>query len=143
MNPWLSIPLEDYEGHMKAVGQAAALRESFVSTYARVKPRRVAILGCTAGGDFAVIQPDVTELAVGVDLNPAYIEAARQRSTHIANAVHWVCGDVLTVELPGAPFELVHAALLLEYVDAEQVFVRVLAHSVFKLAGVVDGPGAR
>jgi hypothetical protein len=32
--PWLSIPLADYEGHMEAVGQTAALRRLFSEVYA-------------------------------------------------------------------------------------------------------------
>ena len=110
---------------MSAVGQTAALRNIFRRIYTHIRPHRVAVLGCTAGGDFRDIQPEITAVAVGVDVNPAYIEAGRQRSSGFVGAVQWVCGDVLSVELPEVPFDLVHAALLLEYVDADQLFLRV------------------
>lgn len=125
MNPWLSIPLDDYERHMEAVGQTAALRELFETIYARAKPQRLAVLGCTAGADFDVVDPLSTHVAVGLDVNPTYLQAAQQRSSEIRRSVKWVCGDVLAVELPQAPFDLIHAALLLEYVDAAALFRRV------------------
>lgn len=123
-NPWLRIPAADYEGHMHAVGQTAALRELFSSVYGRLKPRRLAVLGCTTGADFDAIDSTVTDLAVGVDINAEYLQVAGERLAAAGRNVHLVCGDVLTVELPQAPFDLVHAALLLEYVDPAAAFRR-------------------
>jgi SAM-dependent methyltransferase len=123
-NPWLRIPAADYEGHMDAVGQTAALRQLFASVYGRVRPRRLAVLGCTTGADFGATDSAVTDVAVGVDINPEYLQVAGERLAAAGRNVHLVCGDVLTVELPEAPFDLVHVALLLEYVDPETLFRR-------------------
>jgi hypothetical protein len=68
-NPWLRIPAEDYEGHMKAAGQSAALRDLFSVVYAERKPIRLAVLGCTTGSDLQQVDPAVTETVVGVDIN--------------------------------------------------------------------------
>jgi SAM-dependent methyltransferase len=107
-NPWLSIPLADYEGHMEAVGQAAALRSLFVDVYEVVTPTRLAVLGCTSGADFDGLDPAITEVALGVDINARYLAAAGRRAAALGRRVQFVCGDVLHVTLPQAPFDLVH-----------------------------------
>ena len=50
-NPWLSIPLEDYEGHMgpEGVRQLAALAELFKCALDRCRPESVAVLGVAGG----------------------------------------------------------------------------------------------
>ena len=63
-NPWLSIPLADYEGHMESVGQTGALRRVFSDLYAAVRPGRLAVLGCTTGADFDEVDPAVTQLVL-------------------------------------------------------------------------------
>jgi SAM-dependent methyltransferase len=124
-NPWLEIPIEDYEGHMSAVGQSAALRELFSRIYSQRRPRRLAVLGCTSGTDLQAVDMGVTETVVGVDINPRYLESARSRFGALGDRLHLVHGDVLDVELPPVRFDLVHAALLLEYVDPPRLFARI------------------
>jgi SAM-dependent methyltransferase len=126
-NPWLHIPAVDYEGHMEEIGQSAALRSIFQRVYAESRSRRVLILGCTTGKDFALLDPEVTTTAVGVDLNPAYLATARRELGHLGTALTLIEGDVLAVELPAARFDLIHAALLVEYVDPEALFRRMSA----------------
>jgi SAM-dependent methyltransferase len=121
-DPWLTIPLSDYEGHMEAVGQAAVLRRAFAEAYEFVRPKRLAVLGCTSGADFEAVDPAVTEEAIGVDINPEYLKAAAARTAMFRTRVKYHCGDVLSVTLPAASFDLVHAALLLEYVDPRPFF---------------------
>jgi ubiquinone/menaquinone biosynthesis C-methylase UbiE len=64
-------------------------------------------------------------MVVGVDINPAYIEIARARFTTLGSRLHLVNGDVMEVELPAVPFDLVHAALLLEYVEPLSLLRRI------------------
>lgn len=122
-SPWLSIPLADYEGHMETVGQTGALRRLFADIYATVKPVRLAVLGCTTGADFDEVDPAVTQLALGVDINAGYIATAEQRASRLGVNAQFICGDVLNVDLP-QPFDLIHAALLVEYVDTAALFRR-------------------
>ena len=124
-NPWLQIPIEDYERHMSAVGQSALLRETFARVYAERRPRRLAVLGCTSGTDLQDVDVSLTETVVGVDISPRYLEAARLRLGALGRRLRLVQGDVLDVELPPAEFDLVHVALLLEYVDPGRLFARV------------------
>jgi hypothetical protein len=124
-NPWLRIPAEDYEGHMAAIGQSAVLRDLFSLVYAERRPARLAVLGCTTGQDLQQVDPALTEVIVGVDINPAYLEVARGRLSSLGARLRLVCDDVLTAEPPRGPFDLVHAALLLEYVDPSSLFRRI------------------
>jgi ubiquinone/menaquinone biosynthesis C-methylase UbiE len=123
--PWLNVPADEYEAHMRAAGQTAALREIFGRVYADVRPARLAVLGCTTGGDLALVDPARTELAVGVDINPAYLEIARGRLRALGPRLQLVCADAVQAALPDARYDLIHLALLLEYVDPMAVLERV------------------
>ncbi len=125
MNPWLTVPVSEYEGHMQAVGQFATLNEIFADVYRTARPRRLAVLGCAAGNGFEHIEPSITERIVGVDINPHYIELALRRFGNWGNKLQFVCGDVLAHELEPAAFDMVHAALLFEYVDPNNLFQRI------------------
>lgn len=48
-NPWLSIPLAEYEGHMGAVKQLGALSELFTRALEVCVPDSVAVLGIAGG----------------------------------------------------------------------------------------------
>ena len=126
-SPWLRIPVRDYEAHMDRIGQSEALREIFARACMETRPRRLLVLGCSAGGDFPLVDPAVTRLLVGVDLNPAAIEEARRRGAERCCAeVRLIAGDVLDVALPDGGFDLIHAALVLEYVDPARLFERIV-----------------
>jgi hypothetical protein len=47
-NPWLKIPLDDYEGHMSlpAVGQAQMIAEQLDRSLERWAPTSIAVIGC-------------------------------------------------------------------------------------------------
>jgi cyclopropane fatty-acyl-phospholipid synthase-like methyltransferase len=124
-NPWLQIPAQDYESHMSDVGQSSVLRELFAAVYRETRPVRLAILGCTTGDDFVSIDPGVTTTVVGVDVNPEYIAIAESRARARGQTLHLVLGDVLEAELPPGGYDLVHAALLLEYVEPAALLDRV------------------
>jgi hypothetical protein len=123
--PWLQIPAADYESHMSDVGQSAALRDLFSRVYAATRPARLAILGCTTGSDFAQVDPALTKVAAGLDINPQYIDIARTRWSGSDLTPHLIVGDVLEAELPAGTYDLVHAALLLEYVDPLALLARI------------------
>jgi hypothetical protein len=128
-NPWLDIPLADYEGHMALpnVGQAQLLSDVFASALSKYEPRSVAILGCAGGNGLDRVPSKVTERVVGVDLNPDYVLRARTRFAHRIPVLELLVGDVQKDELAFAPVELVFAGLLLEYVDVEAVLARIRA----------------
>ena len=61
------------------VAQLDALADLFEETLWRCIPDSVAILGIAGGNGLSRIDPAVTTRIVGVDINPAYLEAVRNR----------------------------------------------------------------
>lgn len=126
-NPWLDIPLADYEGHMALpqVAQAQLLGEVFEGLLRRYAPRSVAVLGCAGGNGFERIAPAVTTRVVGIDVNPAYIAAARARFAERLPGLELYVADIQVAEHICAPVELAFAGLLFEYVDAAAALQRI------------------
>jgi SAM-dependent methyltransferase len=125
-NPWLAIPLADYEAHtaLPEVGQADLLANVLADAVRVHAPRSVAVLGCAGGNGFDRVPPG-TRL-VGIDMNPDYVSAARTR--HGARAgIELYVGDVAADELPFAPVELAYAGLLFEYVEPAVALRRLAA----------------
>jgi hypothetical protein len=117
-NSWLGIPLSEYEGHMAlpGVGQAEMLSSELVSLAAAHHPRSVAIIGCAGGNGFDRLAPFALERLVGIDINPAFVEIARDRYAATIHGLELHAGDI-EVPLEIAPVDLVFAGLVLEYVD--------------------------
>ena len=80
-NPWLSIPLEDYEGHMGSAGvqQLSVLSELFKRALDRCLPESVAVLGIAGGNGLEHIDDAVTKRIVGVDINERYLYKVQRR----------------------------------------------------------------
>jgi hypothetical protein len=126
-NPWLDIPLADYEAHMALpqVAQASLLADIFGTLLREQIPASVAVLGCAGGNGFERIDPAATERVVGVDINPSYVRELRLR---FQGCFGWL--DAICVDLDGegprcAPVELAYAALLFEYVEVPVVLARL------------------
>lgn len=126
-NPWLVIPLADYEAHMALpqVGQARLLSDVFASALEECLPQSVAVLGCAGGNGFDRISPQVTTRVVGVDLNPTYLVEARARFGERLPGLQLVAADLERDSIDFAPVDLVFAALVLEYVDIDQTLPRI------------------
>jgi ubiquinone/menaquinone biosynthesis C-methylase UbiE len=126
-NPWLDIPLEDYEAHMTLpyVGQAQLLSELFGKAIAEFRPRSVAVLGCAGGNGFERIRAGEVERVVGIDISPDYIERTRTRFNARVPALELFVGDVETDSFPFRPVELVFAGLLFEYLDVGRAMPRI------------------
>lgn len=119
-NPWLAIPLDDYEGHMASAGvaQSAALAELFDGALRRTRPESVAILGVAGGNGLGRISPDVTTRVCGLDINPAYLERVRQRYGALPG-LELHCVDLARETVRLEPVRLVHAALIFEHAGVD------------------------
>jgi spermidine synthase len=102
-NPWLEVPLGDYESHMSSAGveQSAALSELFDEALAHCQPESVAVIGIAGGNGLDRIDSSVTRRVVGVDINPAYLDTVRQRYGHM-RGLELMCAD-LTERFDGCP----------------------------------------
>lgn len=116
-NPWLGIPLADYEGHMAAegIGQACALRELFGRALEYARPASVALLGSAGGNGLDRIDPVVTRRVAGFDINPAYLDETRRRYAASLPHLELHAVDLASGSADTPPFALVHAALLFEH----------------------------
>ena len=118
-NPWLDIPLAEYEGHMSLpeVGQAHLLAEIFDRAVKRWSPVSIALIGCAGGNGFERLAAGTIDRLVGVDLNPDYIEQARRRHAQRLSNIELLCADIQSQSLMYGPVDFTYAALLFEYVD--------------------------
>jgi trans-aconitate methyltransferase len=144
-NPWLSIPIADYEGHMDSPGvaQLAVLSELFAEVLERERPASVAVLGVAGGNGLSRIDRGLTTRIAGLDLNPAYLDAVRQRYPDLPGLeLHRV--DLSTPITAIEPVSLVHAALVLEHTDAPQCLENAasLVARGGRLSVVLQLPGA-
>lgn len=127
-NPWLGIPLADYEGHMGSpeVGQLAVLSSLFETALRLYQPRSVAILGVAGGNGLEQINSKITQRVVGLDFNQEYLENARSRFSELAG-LELHCVDLAADSLALAPVELVHAALVFEHAGVDRCLENALA----------------
>ena len=123
-NPWLHIPLGDYEAHMALpqVAQSQLLAEIFSAQLQRYKPRSVAVLGCAGGNGFERIDPAITERVIGVDLNASYLQQARARYASRFATLELIEADLQFAAVSFTPVDMIYAALILEYLNLEQAF---------------------
>ena len=128
-NPWLDIPAGDYIGHMSSpvVAQYQVLNRLFADTLATTRPRAVLVLGCSMGNGFEHVDPAVTSRVVGIDINPAYLQHAGERFRHPGFALDLCCADVAVYAFEQEAFDLVHAALIFEYIEWSAILPRVVA----------------
>jgi hypothetical protein len=120
-NPWLTIPLADYEGHMNSpeVQQLTALSDLFVEAVAFCRPISLAILGIAGGNGLDRIDSNITHRIIGLDLNPLYLEVVRQRYPHL-RGLETHCIDLAEEDLDLEPVELVHAGLVFEHAGVDR-----------------------
>jgi len=120
-NPWLRLPLDDYEGHMKSpeVGQLEVLAELFAEVLSMRRPNSVAVLGVAGGNGLDRIDSEITERVVGIDLNPIYLEAVRRRYFSLPG-LELHCTDLAQQVANLEPVDLVHAALVFEHAGVDR-----------------------
>jgi SAM-dependent methyltransferase len=126
-NPWLTIPADDYEGHMSSpdVGQLQVLNELFGSVMAELRPASVAVLGCSTGNGFEHITPSVTRRVIGVDINPVYLDILRQRFAVRLPNLALLEGDIGSPSFQIEPVSLIFAGLVFEYVDIDRTLQNI------------------
>lgn len=127
-NPWLDIPLADYEGHMSAeeVGQLAVLAELFKCALGHCRPKSVAVLGIAGGNGLEQIDQSVTNRIVGVDINEYYLDAVQQRFGEL-DGLELHRRDLTQPACSIAPVAMVHAALIFEHVGLGAALENALA----------------
>ena len=99
------------------VGQLQLLNRLLKRTLEEARPRNAAVLGCTTGNGFEHFDLAVTQHILGVDINPSYLRVAGERFAHFGTCLELKCADVTLGCFGSRRYDLVHAALLFEYVE--------------------------
>jgi SAM-dependent methyltransferase len=145
-NPWLEIPLSDYESHMSlpTIAQAEMLAAELSAVLRRFSPESVAVVGCAGGNGFDRIPP-TTKRVVGIDINPSYIASASSRYLGRVPGLEFHVADVETAPLPFAPVDLIYAGLLFEYVSLPAALGNLarVCHPGGRLVAVLQQPSTR
>lgn len=117
-NPWLTIPIEDYESHMAlaGIGQAQMLAEELARAASQTSARSAALVGCSGGNGLATLPASVRRI-VGIDINPEYVETLRERFGARSAVLELFVADIQKGAPPCRPVDLVYAGLIFEYVD--------------------------
>ncbi len=126
-NPWLQISSEDYEGHMSApnVMQLQMLNKIFKEVLDEFNPQSVCILGCTAGNGFEHLLDRDIERVVAIDINRKYVAECRAWFVEDVSNLQLICADLDDLELHEPEFDLIHAALIFEYVDVARLIEKI------------------
>ncbi|MCO5255513.1 MAG: class I SAM-dependent methyltransferase [Lentimicrobium sp.] len=125
-NPWLQIPFQDYENHMRDVGQAQVLRRLLGDCLRLYSPGSFALIGCATGNGLEEVDPAVTGVIHAVDINPAYLEQLNQRFVQILPGLSIHCLDLEIDPLTFSNADLIFCGLVLEYVKPEVLIPKLL-----------------
>lgn len=127
-NPWLTVPLEEYEAHMNAteVQQLTTLAELFRYALDHSAPKSVAVLGIAGGNGLEHISPATTKRIVAVDINQQYLDEVQRRFGTLPG-IEFHCCDLAQNDLGLEPVELVHAALIFEHAGLERPLANALS----------------
>lgn len=123
MNPWLQIPSSDYEAHMSSpdVQQLPVLNEIFRRVVDHFNPRSVCIPGSTTGNGFEHLIGRELDLILGIDINYRFLSECRAWFAEDLPNLNLLCADLNSLVFRKGSFDLVHAALVFEYVDVDKL----------------------
>lgn len=126
-NPWLEIPLQDYEAHMALpqIAQAQMLGDLLAEMCATHHPRSIALIGCAGGNGLERLDPACFTRVVAVDINPQYVTATLDRFGERFPHLEVITGDAQTNAVSFEPVELIYAALVFEYVTPYTLMKRL------------------
>jgi hypothetical protein len=120
-NPWLQIPLEDYEKHMshELVGQSALLNTLTKKYLDLINPECVIFLGIAGGNGLEHIDISITQQVYGIDINQDYLHAALKRYNHKIPSLQLLNMDITRNTETICSADFIWAALVLEYTGVE------------------------
>ena len=116
-NPWLHIPLEDYERHMShhLVGQSTLLNGLTKKYLDSIKPETVIFLGIAGGNGLEHIDNQITQNVFGIDINQDYLDSASKRYKQTIPSLQLMNLDLTRHSESICRADLIWAALVLEY----------------------------
>lgn len=127
VNPWLNIPVADYEGHMGSpnVDQLSFLASTFKEALEYHDRDTVALLGCATGNGLEHVKREFTHRVTAVDINPEYLEVLGQRYGSSVHGLEIVHDDLESCELEKRAYSLIFAGLVFEYLEPLSLLQRI------------------
>lgn len=126
-NPWESIALSDYEGHMSLDGvrQLQEMNRIMQGQFEMFPVTSAMVLGIAGGNGLEHVNAGKYRKVYGVDINPQYLKEVSERYGKLSGILECLCLDLLSQadSLPHA--ELLIANLLIEYIGYD-AFQKVL-----------------
>ena len=124
-NPWLQIPLEDYERHMshQMVAQSTLLNALTKKYLDEIKPETAVFLGIAGGNGLEHIDNKVTKSVYGIDINPDYLDTASKRYQHRIPSLQLLKLDITQHSENICKSDFIWSALVLEYTGIHNVLV--------------------
>jgi hypothetical protein len=121
-NPWLEIPLVDYENHMShhLVGQSLLLNKLVKKYLDIIKPQSALFLGISGGNGLEHIDTGISKWVIGVDINPDYLNTALSRYQTAIPNLKLLNLDISHYSESICNADFVWAALILEYTGIEK-----------------------
>jgi hypothetical protein len=140
-NPWLHIPLEDYEQHMShhLVGQSSLLNSLTKKYLESVKPETVIFLGISGGNGLEHIDNQVAQSVYGIDINQDYLDTAYKRYKHRIPSLQLMNLDITQHSESICKADFVWAALVLEYTGIDKALafcannIRKVGHLIISI----------
>lgn len=126
-NPWRDIPESDYVGHMSspAVGQRAVLGHLLGEIVRKTSPEAILIIGASTGNGLEHVDPARTRRVTCVDINANYLATLAQRLEGAAFEIDTRPADIADCHFGRESFDLIHAALVFEYIAWPLLMPRV------------------
>lgn len=127
MNPWLTIPASDYEGHMgnPDVDQLSFLSVQFKEALERHICDSIALPGCATGNGLEHVKKDRTRRITAIDINPEYLEILGKRYGDHVQGLEVVQADLETCKLEKEAYSLIFAGLIFEYLVPEVLLGKI------------------
>jgi len=91
-------------------------------------------LGATDGNGLEHISQKVTELVVAIDINHEFLAVAQLRFHTKLPQCNFICEDVEKYKFPANYFDMIHGALIFEYVDYQKLLIRIVKS--LKIGGI-------
>ena len=123
-NPWLEIPLDDYERHMShsLVGQSLLLNSLTKKYLDKIKPQIAIFLGIAGGNGLEHIDRNITRIVYGIDINQDYLDTVFKRYHHSIESLQLLNLDIVKNSESIYKADFVWAALVLEYTGIDKAF---------------------
>jgi hypothetical protein len=121
-NPWLQIPLEDYERHMShhMVAQSTLLNALTKIYLDEIKPGTVIFLGIAGGNGLEHIDNKMTKCVFGIDINQDYLDISFKRYMDRIPSLQLLNLDITHYSESICRADFIWAALILEYTGIDK-----------------------